>query len=156
MTDPFAGKHEITAAEWLAVVGRTEDALYVATMPQDAPDGSLMSPTPSQPKQRATATTARLRGIRESAFRDAVIEYAQRRGWKVMWTWHSKHSPAGWPDLFMVRASHAVAAELKIWPNKPTSAQLEWLAALEGIRGAVVKVYVWYPDDWAEIEEVLA
>jgi hypothetical protein len=36
MTDPFGGRSEISAAEWLAVVGRTEDALYAATMPQDA------------------------------------------------------------------------------------------------------------------------
>lgn len=154
--DPFGGRAEITADEWLAVVGHTDDPARPLVVPQDAVLSPTTSPTTSQPKQRATSTTARLRGIRESAFRDAVVGAATYLGWRCYWTWNSKHSPSGFPDLFMVRGSRAVAAELKIWPNKPTLAQLEWLAALAE---AGIETYVWTLDTldrvWAEIERIL-
>lgn len=37
MSDPFAGRIEITAEEWIAVVGSNEDAPTSPQMPQDAP-----------------------------------------------------------------------------------------------------------------------
>jgi hypothetical protein len=90
--------------------------------------------------------------IRESAFRDAVVHYARLRGWRVMFTWNSRHSPKGWPDLFLVRNGRAIAAELKIPPRKPTQEQWDWLKdlALCGI-----ETYVWTPEMWSEIEAIL-
>jgi hypothetical protein len=95
-----------------------------------------------------------LRGIRESAFRDAVVALAKYRGWLVYWTWNSKHSPAGFPDIIAARRGRIVAAELKVGRNKPTAAQEAWLAALA--ENAGIETYVWYPEDWDAIEEVLS
>lgn len=110
----------------------------------------------SHPESRATGRTtidtvspAR---IRESAFRDAVVQYARLWGWKVNFVWRSDHSPKGWPDLFMVRGERAVAAELKVGRNKPTQEQWDWLKAL-AVAG--VETHVWYPESWEELTEVL-
>lgn len=40
MSDPFGGRHEITAEEWLAVVGRNDDAPVITQKPQDAPEST--------------------------------------------------------------------------------------------------------------------
>lgn len=90
--------------------------------------------------------------IRENAFRDTVVAHAKYRGWLVYWTWNSKHSPAGFPDLFMVRGDRIVVAELKVGRNKPTAAQRQWLDAFDG---AGIVPHLWRPEDFDEIEEVL-
>lgn len=113
----------------------------------------------SQPKRRATGRTAidAVSGpkIRENAFRDAVIQYAKLRGWLCYFTWNSKHSPAGFPDLVMVRGWRMVCAELKIGKNKTTPAQDEWLKALRDLDNNWCEVYLWRPEDWPTIELVL-
>jgi hypothetical protein len=157
MTDPFAGRSEIGAEEWIAVVGRTEDALYVATRPVVAQDERLTedtSPTSSHKEKRATATTEPKGRMRESAFRDAVVALARYRGWLVYWTWNSTHSPAGFPDIVAARRGRVVAAELKVGGNTPTAAQEAWLAELA--ENAGIEAFVWYPEDWDAIEEVLS
>ncbi len=91
--------------------------------------------------------------IREKDFLQAVKELAQLQGWLTYHTWNSQHSPAGFPDLVLVRPPRLVFAELKVGRNRPTPAQQEWLRQL----GACpqVEVYLWTPDHWAEIERVL-
>ena len=74
-------------------------------------------------------------------------------GWKCQWHWRSFHSPAGWPDLVMVRGKRVIVAELKIPPDKVTSAQAEWLQIWVDTEKA--EVYVWTPDDFDEIVEIL-
>jgi hypothetical protein len=131
MSDPFGGRTEITSEEYTAFLAG-----------QGSPVAAIPMPAPvAMPK------------LRESAFRDAVVALARYRGWRVMWTWNSRHSPKGWPDLFLVRHGRAIAAELKIPPRKPTQEQWDWLKdlALCGI-----ETYVWVPDDWASIERILA
>jgi hypothetical protein len=81
-----------------------------------------------------------------------VVDLAKMLGWKVAWTWNSMHSPKGWPDLFMIRGKDCIAAELKV-KGKLTNEQRDWLAALSG---AGVPAFCWKPDDWEEIEFVLA
>lgn len=133
MTDPFGTRSEITAEEYR----------HWVDTPYDAPVTRCIAPgRVSMPK------------LRENAFRDSVVALARYRGWKVMFTWDSRHSPKGWPDLFCVRNGVALAAELKIPPNKPTQEQLDWIKEL-ALCG--IDTYVWfYPEDWDVIEEVLA
>jgi hypothetical protein len=152
MSDPFDGRSEITADEYLAVVGRTHDAptitetvvgrdMPLARPPESSTNTTSLSCHPVDPWR-----------IRESAFRDAIVTLARYRGWRVQWTWNSRHSPKGWPDLFLVRHGRAIAAELKIPPRKPTQEQWDWLKdlALCGI-----ETYVWTPEMWSEIEAIL-
>lgn len=128
--------------------------------PRSDKDSSKVSVPSHRAERSTTTTTARHRvsavPIRENAFRDAVKAYAERRGWKVMFHWSSLHSPAGWPDLFMLRDQRMVVAELKVGRGKLTDAQVKWLDAFRWLdKGA--EVYVWKPDQWDDgtIEKVL-
>ncbi|GIV20237.1 MAG: hypothetical protein KatS3mg023_1988 [Armatimonadota bacterium] len=91
--------------------------------------------------------------IREKEFLQAVRELAELQGWLCYHTWNSLHSPAGFPDLVLVRPPRVLFVELKTGRRKPTPAQQRWLTQL----GACpqVEVYLWTPDCWAEIEQTL-
>lgn len=102
-------------------------------------------------------TAARVRRAREGSekqFSQQVCDLATLNGWKVQRFWFSVHSPAGWPDLFMVRGPRAIAAELKMGTRQPTPAQQDWLDRLNGLSS--VTVCVWHPTDWDDIQRILA
>ncbi len=80
----------------------------------------------------------------ERELQDAIIEVAKLTGWMVYHTWRSDHSPAGFPDLVLVRDGRLIFAELKSAKGKLTVNQRQWLRALER---AGQEVYVWYPAD---------
>ena len=61
---------------------------------------------------------------------------------------------AGFPDLILVRKRRCIAAELKVGKNNTSEAQDEWLAAFRGTGS--VEAFVWRPEEWEEIERVLA
>lgn len=102
----------------------------------------------------------------EAGFQQAVIEYAQLRGWKVLhirkarrkkdgaWVTPVAADGKGWVDLFMVRGDRLVAAELKFGKNTLTQEQADWLNVLH--ETGKVEAYNWYPEDWPTIEEVLS
>ena len=93
------------------------------------------------------------RTVSEKEFQQAVRDYASARGWMVWCTWNSLHSPAGEPDLRMVRPPRYVVAELKSERGRLTQDQRAALGLLAGCPG--VETYLWRPGDWPEIEEVL-
>lgn len=103
----------------------------------------------------------------ERAFEREVIRYAESMGWLI----HKdratnapricKHckkplkiprNDPGFPDLVMVRAGRVVWAELKSARGKPTKDQLCWLRALWA---AGEECFVWKPEDWETIAQVL-
>lgn len=90
----------------------------------------------------------------EKEFQQQVIDFAKLNGWLVYFTWSSKHSPAGFPDLVMVHPDKykVVFVELKVGKNKLTASQEDWIDAL---CDAGEYVYVWYPEDWPQIEQIL-
>lgn len=92
----------------------------------------------------------------EDQFQETLIEYAKLRGWKVYFTWHSIHSPSGFPDLILLHEEKRIimAVECKVGKNKPTQAQEEWLSAFRKTIGLQC-VRVWRPEDWPEIEATL-
>lgn len=89
----------------------------------------------------------------EKQFEAQVKELAKIFGWNYYHTWRSYHSPMGFPDCVMVRLSRIIFAELKSDKGKVTPAQQEWLDILKGTEK--VEVYLWYPDDFDEIVEIL-
>ena len=94
----------------------------------------------------------------EKGFQAAVIELATLRGWLVYHTYDSRRSAKGFPDLCMVRGGTLIFAELKAKRGVLTSPQEEWILRLIGVKtrtGGEVKVFVWRPSDWNEIEETL-
>lgn len=135
MTDPFAGRTEISAEEYLAYVNGQAQAIPAAR---------------AEPPDWLT---------KEKAFRQKVVNRAGELGWRCYWTWNSAHSPAGFPDLICVRPDadggpgRLIAAELKLDGKRPTQLQKIWL---EELADCGVESYVWHPSDWSEIERVLA
>lgn len=107
------------------------------------------------------ATTPQL----EKAFQRQVVEAAEILHWAWLHVYHGQFKAGryrtptdgplgkGWPDLLMVRDTRILAAELKVKKNKPTDDQHRVLALLQL---AGVEVYVWRPDDWDQLTQVLA
>jgi hypothetical protein len=103
-----------------------------------------------------------LKPASEAGFLKAVLDYAALRGWKSAhfrpartesgWRTAVQGDGKGWPDLFLVRGNRAVAAELKMPGKKPSQEQEAWIAAL---RMTAVETFLWWPESWPEIEEVL-
>lgn len=104
--------------------------------------------------------------ITEASFTRQVIQFSQLHGWKVAhfrpamtangWRTAVQGDGVGFPDLVMVRCREprrqVIFAELKVPPNKTTDEQNQWRHNLL-LNGA--SYYLWTPDNWQEIEEVL-
>ncbi len=89
----------------------------------------------------------------ENAWRDhTLVPYARLQGWRVYFTHYSRHSPAGFPDLTLVRRGVLLIRELKTDRGRLTSSQRDWLEALQGCG---VDAGVWRPSDWLRIQEEL-
>lgn len=91
-------------------------------------------------------------GLSEKEFMDQVIELAKGQGWLHYHPFDSRKSVAGWPDLFFVRRDRYFWAELKSHGGRLTAAQEVWI---ERLREAGATVYLWRPEDWPQIMEVL-
>lgn len=91
--------------------------------------------------------------LRERDFAAQVVHLAALRDWMIYRTWLSLHSPAGFPDLFLLRGDRIVTAELKSAKGVLSPAQLVWLDALRAT--GKVEVFLWRPADWDEIERTL-
>ncbi len=86
--------------------------------------------------------------ITEKDFRQAILDLCRYTGWKYYFSWTSIHSPAGFPDLLLVRGSELIAAELKSERGRVTPAQQGWIDALSR---AGIEVHVWRPADFNAI-----
>ena len=89
----------------------------------------------------------------ERQFQQAVVDLAKALGWRVQFTWSSRHSPSGWPDLFMVQNGRAIAAEIKVVGKDPRPDQQAWLDELGAVPG--IESYCWRPGDMQAIARVL-
>lgn len=122
-----------------------------------------MSPAQRTIRGRAALHRETGRGQLEAAFQADVIREAKARGWLYYHTHRSDRSPAGFPDLVLVRGTRLVFAELKRTGGRLSPAQREWFDALTRLfresvvgRGTVqVEMYVWQPQDWDCVVEVL-
>jgi len=84
-----------------------------------------------------------------------IIDLARYRGFEHIYhTWNSMHSPAGFPDLLLLRADRLIVIELKIRPDNLRAEQYFWLIAFRGITDFV---FVWddSDEDWEQIKAVL-
>ena len=79
----------------------------------------------------------------ERQLQDDIVSEAKLLGWKVHSVWNSQHSPAGWPDLFLVhpQTGRRLALELKTARGKVSIEQEQWLSALAvcGIPAMVIR-----------------
>jgi hypothetical protein len=114
--------------------------------------------------QMQTTTNILLKTLTEKSFQDTVIEAATLYGWMVhaerpAMTQNGWRTPiqglAGFPDLVLCHPEKQVIifAELKSESGKVSEAQQDWIIALGQCSG--VKVFLWRPSDWNQIEKVL-
>ena len=94
----------------------------------------------------------RLRAVTEKELDQSVHELCDLYGWKRYHTFRSDKSPAGFPDLVLVR-ERIIYAELKRETANPTREQSRWLEALRQGRG---EVYVIRPRDLQQFADILA
>tara|TARA_Y100000310_G_scaffold317685_1_gene370820 strand:+ start:3253 stop:3537 length:285 start_codon:yes stop_codon:yes gene_type:complete len=91
--------------------------------------------------------------VNEEHFQLSIIELAKLRGYEHIYHTHdSRHSPAGFPDLIMLKGGRMIVAELKMPGKQPTEEQYFWLCAFSRLTD---DVYLWYPEDRNEIERVV-
>ena len=95
-----------------------------------------------------------------------VIEYARVNGWLVH---HPKkiRTRSGWltgedgdkgyPDLTLVRDRSILIVELKTGKGRLSKDQEQWISQLKRATKNTgnINVYVWYPEDWPEIQRLL-
>lgn len=87
----------------------------------------------------------------EVSFQDAIIAAARYLGWKVYHTHDSRRSPAGFPDLVLVK-DKVLYREVKTEKGRLTREQADWILAL---RAAGADAGVWRPSDWDALEKEL-
>ena len=100
--------------------------------------------------------------LTEAQFTRQVIQLAQLMGFKVAhfrpaqtskgWRTAVSGDGVGFPDLVLVRGREIYFWELKVKPNRASTAQAEWIEALQDAR---VKAQVLYPEQWEWIQETL-
>ena len=107
--------------------------------------GRTMTPPKRPPKDTLEMT--------ERELAQSIIHAARECGWLVARTWLSKFSPAGEPDLRMVKEFDGEAimlmAELKSTKWHISPAQTEWLRLLGRVKG--IRTFVWRPEHLTEI-----
>lgn len=103
----------------------------------------------------ATRKRLGIKPMSEKVFQGQVEQLAiQCCGWLLYHTRYSLRSPAGFPDLVLVRRGRLIFAELKRDGKDPTPAQQGWAEQLRACQG--VEVYLWRPADWDDIVKILA
>lgn len=91
--------------------------------------------------------------VSERVFQAAVVRVAKSCGWAAMHVHDSRRSPAGFPDLILVRDNVQLCWELKSADGVVTLAQAHWLRLLCQVTR--VEADVWRPEEMAMMIERL-
>jgi hypothetical protein len=105
--------------------------------------------------------------LSEAAWQSRVTDYAALKRWQWMHLrpartehgWRTAVSGPlgkGWVDLLLVRGDRLILAELKRDGQNPTVEQRWVLEQLAELGSERVLVTVWRPQDWPEVQRVLA
>jgi hypothetical protein len=105
--------------------------------------------------------------VTEAEFTDTVLRWAKVYRWRRFHvrgnTRRLIQGDVGFVDLVLVRKGCLIFAELKVGKNKPAPEQEAWLAALRECKydpmedvATPIQVYVWYPQMFPAILEILA
>jgi len=110
----------------------------------------------------AASATTTPRGADRKAWTEArllreVRRAARQNGWADYHPAISMGSPAGFPDLVLVRPPVIIFAELKSARGRLTSSQRAWLERFQqcSIPGRI-ETYIWRPGDWPDILRILS
>lgn len=90
----------------------------------------------------------------ELSFQRWVEGLARRHGWRLYHANVSIRDERGFPDLVLTRTGRLIFAELKKEGGKTSLDQEGWLEDLRAAPGPP-EVYLWYPHQRDEIEQIL-
>jgi hypothetical protein len=99
------------------------------------------------------ARMALAKSMSERDYQEAIVEAARVCGWRVYHTHDSRHSPAGFPDLVLVRPPQLLFVELKSARGVVSADQRDWIADLR--HSTTVKAGIFWPQDEDELLELL-
>ena len=85
-------------------------------------------------KRKSSFPHKRTEQITEKDLQDFILAAAEVGGWLHYHTHDSRRSPAGFPDLVLVRGSQIILVELKTQRGRVSPAQTMWLEALENVQ----------------------
>ncbi len=91
--------------------------------------------------------------ITHADFQWQIVKYAKLCGWDYQYWWRTLKSPKGFLDLVLVRQPRLIFAEIKIPPDVLSKEQQKWFNIWKQM--PQVEVYIWKPDDWNDIEQIL-
>jgi len=95
-----------------------------------------------------------LNTVTERDWRQQVLTWAEREGWLRYFTFDSRHSIAGFPDVVLCRPPRLLFCELKTQRGRVTLAQTAWIQALRAVPG--IEVHVWRPGDEVAVKHTLS
>lgn len=91
--------------------------------------------------------------ISEKQWQSMIIDLARRFQYEFIYhTWSSRHSPAGFPDLVLLKNGVMIVIEVKREDGQPTPEQYFWLLEFTKVTPFV---FLWKPSDFDEAVEVL-
>jgi len=105
--------------------------------------------------------------ISEKIFTKQIVDLARWHGWLAFHPLTAMNKAGryatftqgdvGYPDLTMTRDGRLIFAELKAENGVTSVMQDDWLRRLRSCEALTtpVRVYLWRPSDWDEIEKVL-
>jgi hypothetical protein len=99
--------------------------------------------------QQTVLELAKATGWRRAHFRKVRV---QRKSGKTFWETPVAGDGKGFLDLLLLRDKRLIVAELKMPREKMKPEQELWFAAWQEF-GA--ETYLWYPEDWDEIQKIL-
>jgi hypothetical protein len=90
--------------------------------------------------------------LTEARFQRQVTDLAELLHWRWYHTRRSENSPAGFPDLVLIRRPRVIFAELKSDRNSLTDDQRAWI---DELRACGQEAYVWRPKHFEQITKLL-
>ena len=88
----------------------------------------------------------------EAQWQATVLSYARLRGFRAYHTHDSRRSQAGFPDLVLIRRPTIIFAELKRQNGRLRPEQTAWI---DELRACGMRVFVWRPSDFDEVQEIM-
>lgn len=88
----------------------------------------------------------------EAHFQAQVVKLADLMHWRWYHTHDSRRSPAGFPDLVLLRRPRVIFLELKADRTPVTDAQQRWI---DELRACGQEAYIARPKHWDRLERIL-
>jgi len=93
------------------------------------------------------------RHVPERELQRQITDLADLTGWRWFHVYDSRRSPAGFPDLALVRRGRLIFFEVKSASGRISRPQAAWLLDLAQVPGVVAMVV--RPSDWPRVERLL-